>query len=121
MWQFARLAGQVSLISVYAQARAFEQSLAKSIEMEMSDQSSLLQIQTGLFAALVGVLAAKGAASRQEFAEALEILARHEQDRGVAGYFQHMSEELRGVGQKERPYLKLIVGGLDSDAPAISA
>jgi hypothetical protein len=95
--------------------------IGEEVEMDMSDQASLLQIQTGLFAALVGVLAAKGAASRNEFAEALEILARHEKDSHVAGYFQHMSEELRGSGQKERPFLKLVVGGLDSDASSIPA
>lgn len=88
--------------------------------MNMSDQASLLQIQTGLFAALVGVLAAKGAASRQEFAEALEILARHEPDGHIAGYFRHMSEELRSTDRKERPYLKLVVGGVDGEASAVS-
>lgn len=90
--------------------------------MDMSDQPSLLQIQTGLFAALVGVLSAKGAASRQEFAEAMDVLARHEQDTRVANYFHMLGEELRGSDSTEtRPMLKLVVGGLDGERPPISA
>ena len=90
--------------------------------MEMPDQPSLLQIQTGLFAALVGVLSAKGAASRQEFAEAMDVLARHEQDSRIAGYFHMLGEELRGSSAAAtRPLLKLVVGGLDNERPPISA
>lgn len=90
--------------------------------MEMPDQPSLLQIQTGLFAALVGVLSAKGAASRQEFAEAMDVLARHEQDSRIADYFQMLGEELRGSSPAAtRPLLKLVVGGLDNERPPISA
>jgi hypothetical protein len=90
--------------------------------MDMPDQPSLLQIQTGLFAALVGVLSAKGAASRQEFAEAMDVLARHEQDTRIANYFHMLGEELRGAGSTAtRPLLKLVVGGLDEERPPISA
>ena len=90
--------------------------------MEIPDQPSLLQIQTGLFAALVGVLSAKGAASRQEFAEAMEVLARHEQDTRIASYFHMLGEELRGSNPTAtRPLLKLVVGGLEGERPPISA
>jgi len=89
--------------------------------MDMSDQASLLQVQTGLFAALVGVLSAKGAASRQEFAEALDVLARHEQDSHIAAYFQMLGDELRGAPSPSRPLLKLIVGGLDGERSPVSA
>jgi hypothetical protein len=90
--------------------------------MEMSDEPSLLHIQTGLFAALVGVLSAKGAASRQEFAEAMDVLARHEQDVRIANYFQMLGDELRGPATAAgRPFLKLVVGGPDGDRPSIPA
>lgn len=90
--------------------------------MDMPDQPSLLQIQTGLFAALVGVLSAKGAASRQEFAEAMDVLARHEQDTRIASYFHMLGEELRGANSAAtRPLLKLVVGGLEEERPPISA
>jgi len=89
--------------------------------MDVLDQPSLLQIQTGLFAALVGVLAAKGAASRQEFAEALDILARHEQDTRIAVYYEKLGQELRGASPKAPTCLKLIAGGLDENRSPVSA